>query len=221
MAENVPPGRAGRLWIRGRLAAARRAMELLDRKRQLLLRERARISELLDESERRWVSSCQEAETWSLRASLLGGSSEVAMSAALTSGKASVEVTWRNTMGVLHPEDPRLSLPELGPVEQAAVNAAVSPAAAAHRSALEAAVAHAAVRSSYERLEGELVATQRRHRALEKRRVPLLEDSLSRLELRLDELEREERVVTRWAQRRIQGTLGGPAAGIAGGSASP
>lgn len=216
MPENVPPGRAGRLWLRSRLDAARRAMDLLDRKRQLLLRERARIAELLDESEKRWVSSCRAAETWALRASLLGGSTEVAMSSAQTVGKAAVELRWRNTMGVIHPDDPRLSLPQLAPAEEAAANSAVSPAAAAHRRALEDAVAHAVITTSYERVESELATTQRRHRAIEKHRVPLLEDTLSRLELRLDELEREERVVTRWAQRRLQGSLGDPAARFVG-----
>ncbi len=187
-------------------------MELLDRKRQLLLRERARFAQLLHESDVRWVSSCREAESWGLRASLLGGSSEVTLAAAPTSERASLEVTWRNTMGVRHPEDPRLSSPELQPAQAAASNSAISPAATAHRRALEAAVAHAVTTCSYEMLGAELASTQRRHRAIERRRVPFLEDALRGLELRLDELEREERVVTRWAQRRVQGTLGGRAA---------
>lgn len=215
MAENVPPGRAGRLWLRGRLAAARRAMELLDRKRQLLLRERARVEQVLEASEASWVSSCREAETWSLRTSILGGSTEVAAVATSTSGRATVEVRWQNTMGVRHPDEPRLSSPELAPEQAAASNSAVLPSAVSHRRALEAAVHHAVTRSSYEMLRAELASTQRRHRAIERRRVPMLEETLRGLELRLDELEREQRVVTRWAQQRMQGKLGGPATGFA------
>ena len=207
--EQVPPGRAGRLWLRGRLAAARRSMELLDRKRQLLRRDRERLAILREETYRRWVASCKEAETWGLRAAMLGGSADVMLSSATVAGRARVEVTWRNTMGVRHPEDPRCELPALGPADSAASNAAVAPAAASYRRALEAGVARAVADTSFAVLDAELHATERRLRAIERRRVPLLEDGLRRLELHLDELEREERVVTRWAQHRLQGELGG------------
>lgn len=212
MPESVPPGRAGRLWLRSRLAAAERALELLDRKRQLLLREHARVERLLEESDVHWTSSCRDADRWSLRAALLGGSSEVAAAAAPTTGRAEVELSWRQTMGVRHPDQPVVHVAELPPADSAASNSAVLPASAAYRGALEAAVSHAVTTASYEMLDAELAAAQRRHRAIERRRVPLLEDTLRRLELRLDELEREERVVTRWAQQRQQGRLGGPAA---------
>lgn len=216
VADLVPPGRAGRLWLHGRLAAARRSVELLDRKRQLLRHEQRRVADLREETRRGWAISCMEAETWGLRAALLGGSSDVARSAITVTGRASVEVAWRNTMGVRHPDDPRCILPTLGPVESAAANGAVVPAAASYRRALEAAVAYAVADTSLALLDLELRATERRLRAIERRRLPLLEEALWRLELRLDELEREERVVTRWAQMRRQGKLGGPAAGAEG-----
>jgi len=215
--EQVPPGRAGRLWLLGRLRAARRSMELLDRKRQLLRREQSRLAELCGETRRRWVTSCSEADTWGLRAAVLGGSADVALSGSTVAGRAGVEVVWRNTMGVRHPDDPRCALPELSPAASAAANAAVAPASASYRRALEAGVANAVADRSLAVIEEELHATERRHRAIERRRVPQLEDALRRLELRLDELEREERVVTRWAQRRLQGSLGGPASQQGGG----
>jgi V/A-type H+/Na+-transporting ATPase subunit D len=211
MPEQVPPGRAGRLWLRGRLASALRSAELLDRKRQLLRREQSRLAELREQTHESWVMSCSEAETWGLRAALLGGSADVALSGAGVGGRASVEVTWRNTMGVRHPDDPHCVLPVLEPADSAAANAAVAPAAAAYRRALQAGVEYAVADTSFRVLDEELHATERRLRAIERRRVPMLEESLRRLELRLDELEREERIVTRWAQRRLQGKLGGPA----------
>jgi len=210
MPEQVPPGRAGRLWLRGRLASARRSMELLDRKRQLLRRERDRLAELREETHRRWVASCAEAETWGLRASILGGTADVTLSSAAVAGRARVDVTWRNTMGVRHPDDPHCALPAFAPADAAAANAAIMPAAASYRRALEAGVAYAVTDTSFKVLDLELRDTERRLRAIERRRVPLLEDGLRRLELHLDELEREERVVTRWAQRRRQGELGRP-----------
>lgn len=201
VAEPVPPGRAGRLWLRGRLASARRSLELLDRKSQLLRRELSGLAQAREEAQRRWTTACAQAQQWGLRATALGGTSDVALAAAALGGRARVELPWRNTMGVIHPGDPRCSLPTLAPTEAAAGNAAVAPAAVAYRQALEAAVTHGATERSYRLLDAELRATERRRLAIEHHRLPALEDALRRLELRLDELEREEGVVVRWAKR--------------------
>lgn len=203
MAERVPPGRAGRLWLQRRLASTRRSMELLDRKRQLLRREQERLAERQEKSAAEWGRACSEAERWAVRAGCLGGATEVAMVGARLVGRARVEVAWRNTMGVRHPDGVGCTIPDLGSVQAAAANAAVAPAAAAHRRALRAAAEHAADRRSSEVIEAELRATEQRLRAIEHRRLPALEDTLRILELHLDELEREERVVGRWAHERI------------------
>jgi V/A-type H+-transporting ATPase subunit D len=202
MAERVPPGRAGRLWLLGRVASARRSVELLDRKRKLLQREHSRLAGLCDETRERWETTCVDGEKWGLWATVLGGVSDVALAAAAVAGRASVELTWRNTMGVPHPDVSRSEPAVLASAEAAAANAAVAPAAAAYRRALEAAVAHAAADLSRRVVNAELRATERRQRAIERHRLPALEEALARLELRLDEMERDERVVARWAQRR-------------------
>ena len=64
MPERVPPGRAGRLWLLRRLAFARRSLELLDRKHQLLARELAGLARQRDEARRHWERSCADAERW-------------------------------------------------------------------------------------------------------------------------------------------------------------
>lgn len=186
-------------------------MELLDRQRQLLRREQRQYAELREQTYRRWLGACSEAEAWGRRAAVLGGSRQLALSGEAVSGRAGAEVVWRNTMGVSHPGEADCTLPVLGSADSAAVNAAVRPAAAAYRRALEAGVAHAVADTSLRLLDAELRATERRLRAIERRRVPMLEDALRRLVLRLDELEREERVVTRWAHRRLQREAGRPA----------
>ncbi len=217
MAERVPPGRAGRLWLLGRLASARRSVELLDRKRKLLQREDVRLSALCDQTRARWETACADAERWGLRATVLGGASDVARAAAAVAGRASVDLTWRNTMGVPHPDVSRSEPAVLPSQDAAAANAAVAPAAAAYRRALEAAVAHAAADMSRRVVNAELRATERRQRAIERHRLPALEEDLARLELRLDELERDERVVVRWAQqRRLESrrTRGRPSSGV-------
>ena len=137
-----------------------------------------------------------------MRAGVLGGSFEMALVGGAVAGRARVTIVRRNTMGVLHPDDAVCEMPELSPSEAAAANAAIGPAAEAHRHALQAAVALAVVRDALRLVEAELEATQRRLRGIERHRVPALEGALHALSLRLDELEREERVVSRWAERR-------------------
>jgi V/A-type H+/Na+-transporting ATPase subunit D len=202
--ERVPPGRAGRLWLLNRLAFARRSLELLDRKHQLLLQELTGLGARRDEARGRWVQACTEAQRWGVRVTALGGQSDMALAAASVSGRAEVTVPARNTMGVLHPGEPRCTLPELPPTEGAAGNAAVMPAAEAQREALGAAATYAALERSYRLLVAELQSTSRRRRAVEHNRIPSLADALRRLELHLDEVEREEWVVGRWVRRRYE-----------------
>lgn len=202
MPEQLPAGRAGRLWLLERLDAAARGRALLDRKRQLLRRQFDRLSLLAEERRRTWVAACAEAERWGLRAALLGGSAETALVAGAVAGSATVALTWRNTMGALHPEGARCVLPLVALAELAASNAALRPAAAAYRRALELAVEVAVAETACRNVGSELTATQRRLRGIERHRIPALQDALRTLELQLEELEREERVVTRWARRK-------------------
>jgi V/A-type H+-transporting ATPase subunit D len=185
-----------------RIAAARRGMDLLDRKRQLLRREYDRLVLVAEERRRSWTDACVEAGRWSLRVAMLGGSGEIALVAGAVAGKAEVTLSWRNTMGVQHPDDARCALPEIMPPDIAAGTAALGPAATAYRRALELGVAVAVAEAARQRIERELHATQRRLRGIERRHMPALESALQALELQLDELEREDRVITRWAQRR-------------------
>jgi V/A-type H+-transporting ATPase subunit D len=202
VAERVPPGRAGRLWLLARLDAARRGRELLDRKRQLLGREQQRLALVADERRKSWEEASEGAQRWALRAAILGGTATTALFAGTVTGRATVDVAWRNTMGVTHPDDARCEFPTLAPAAAVAGNAALAPAAQAHCKALEAAVAAAIAAKARQLIEAELQATQRRLRGLERHRIPSLERSLHELQFRLDELEREERVVTRWARER-------------------
>jgi len=205
MADQVPPGRAGRLWLVARLAAALRGAELLDRKRLLLRAEYERRLLRRDETARRWRESCAAAERWSELAGVLGGQVDVALVADPVAGRARAEVRWANTMGVVHPDVARLTAAAPRPGALAAGNAALAPAAAAHRVALGAAVAHAAAADACRRVEVELAATQRRLRGIERHRIPRLRQELNELGLRLEELERQERVITRWAQEHAGG----------------
>ncbi|MGA2393496.1 MAG: V-type ATP synthase subunit D [Candidatus Lustribacter sp.] len=203
--ERVPAGRAGRLWLIDRLAAAQRGAELLDRKRQLLRRDRDRLRLLAERRRSELEAAFADAEQWALRAALLGGAAELALVARSVADRAEVTVTWQNTMGAVHPGDARCRLPVLAPIDGAASNAALAPTAAAYRRVLDLAAGVAVAESARDLVAAELAATQRRLRAIAHHRVPALGAALQQLEQQLDEHEREDRVIERWARRRRGG----------------
>ncbi|HXX90032.1 MAG TPA: V-type ATP synthase subunit D, partial [Acidimicrobiales bacterium] len=164
-----------------------------------------RLARRVAESGRRWATALEDAQRWGLRAGLLGGTAAMARAAGPVTGRAEVQVVWRNSMGVRHPDDAHVALPDVEPAELAAADAAVGPAAAAYRHAVETAVAHAVDSTALREVEAGLATVQRRLRALERHRIPALEETLRTLVLRLEEREREERVVTRWARQASAG----------------
>lgn len=202
MASPVPPGRAGRPWLLERIATASHGMELLRQKQQLLSREWRRLVDHREETVRAWTEALAEADRWATRSDALGGTMATRLAGAATAGRAEVVITWRNTMGVLHPDKVHVTASTPPPTDVAALNAAVGPSASAHRQALEAAARHAVVESALRAIEIELASTRRRRRAIERHRLPWLEGELHALLLRLDEVEREERLITRWAAQR-------------------
>lgn len=223
MAEPVPPGRAGRAWLRQRVAFAERSLELLDRKQVLVRRELADRAGHRETARRAWEAACADADRWGVRAAA-SGTARLALAAAAVEGTAAVDVPWCTTMGARHPGRPRCEPAVLPGADAAAGGPAVLVAAGAYRRALDAAVAVAALERSVQVLGNELAATERRRRAIEHRRLPSLRDALAGLELRLDELERDEQVATRWAARRAPGgaaTATGTGTGPGGAATGP
>ncbi len=189
VARTVPPGRAGRMWLRGRLATAERGRDQLDRKLRILIPERQRLQTRLELRQRAWSAAYDEAQTWGLRAALLGG--EDAIRGATPARPADVQVTWTSAMGLSYPEDAVLAEPAPGD-EAVPGNAAIVPATAASRAALLAGARAAAAQEAVSRLESEIAVTRRRMRALDKRWLPWLRDALARLELTLEQTEQED-----------------------------
>jgi V/A-type H+-transporting ATPase subunit D len=185
----VPPGRAGRLWLRGRLATAERALDLLDRKLRILRRERERLDLLAGRTGEELERTCGEAQTWLLRAGLVGGQRDLRLAGG--GPPAEVRIAWRDTMGVHYPAEASVSLPDPVPPPPACT-AALTPAAAAYRAALAAAVSHAAATAAARLVAGEVAATRRRLRGIQDRWIPRLRTALADLELSLDELEQTD-----------------------------
>src|SRR6478672_4803520 len=187
----VPPGRAGRMWLHRRIDAAERGRDQLDRKLRILLPELQRRRLQADRFDREWAEACAVARTWLLRAVLLGGEDAVAGATAVE--PARVEVTWASTMGLGYPSGGEL------PRSVPPANAAVVPAAHAHQEALRAGVRSAAAHEAVRRVEAEIAITRRRMRALDRRWIPWLLQTLAEREAALEQAEREDGVRLRRA----------------------
>jgi V/A-type H+-transporting ATPase subunit D len=176
------------MWLRGRLATAERGRDQLDRKLRILIPEHQRLLTRRDRREEAWSEAWQEAQTWLLRAVVLGG--EDAIRGATPAQPAQVEIVWTSAMGLSYPEDAAMAAP--GPPEPIPGNAAIVPATKAFQAALLAAARAAAAQEAVARLESEIAVTRRRMRALDKRWLPWLRDALATLELTLEQAEQED-----------------------------
>ena len=197
----VPPGRAGRLWLVQRLAVAHRAAGLLDRKLQVLTRELDTLRAAAEQTRADWEAACREAERRLLRAVLLGG--ERAVRLASDVDEADVTVWYTVTMGARHPAGARCAVGRAEGWE----GAAVAEARQAYRTALTAAVQHAAAAAAVGVVESETTATRYRLRAVRDRWIPRLSEALAAVEFSLEELERADTARLRRSRR-------GPGAGL-------
>ncbi len=203
MTARVPPGRAGRIWLRRRLATARRGRDQLDRKLRILQPEVQRQRIRAARSHEEWEAACADLRRWTTRAALLSGQDAFGHAAARS--PARVELTWETAMGVRYPQSATVQrAPEPAVL---ADNAAVSPAVEAATVALLAGVRAAAADEAVRRIEGEIAVTRRRLRALDERWLPWLTTSLAQLELALEQAEHEEGVRLR---RAVAGAATGP-----------
>lgn len=193
----VPPGRAGRLWLRHRLEVANRGVDLLERKRLVLQAERDRLGREAARTAAEWARASRDADRWLERALLLGGESAIGRAAG---PPARITVVWARSMGVAFPADTDCICPDVpdGPLD----GPAVAEARAHHRRALAAAVAHVAAATAVRLVDAELQSTARRQRAISDRWIPALESELTRLRIGLEEEEHADLVRRRWVTNR-------------------
>jgi V/A-type H+-transporting ATPase subunit D len=191
----VPPGRAGRMWLRRRLATARRGRDQLDRRLRILQPEAQRQRIRAARSHEEWDAACADLRRWTTRAARLSGQDAFRHAAART--PARVELTWESAMGVRYPHSADVVRPPEPPV--LADNSAVDPAVEAAAVALLAGVRAAAADEAVRRIESEIAVTRRRLRALDERWLPWLDTRLAELELALEQAEHEDGVRLRRA----------------------
>ncbi|MFD8530008.1 V-type ATP synthase subunit D [Streptosporangium canum] len=186
----VPPGRAGRMWLRHRLTAVRHGLSLLDRKLRILRQEEERLTLLAARTGEAWESACRAADTWLLRATSAGGQRAVRLA---TDGRlAEIRLDWIDAMGTSYPGRLTCLLPEPDGSTPLPVTTALVPARAAYRVALRAGAEHAAAEEAVRIMAAEAATTGRRIRALRDRLLPSLEKALASVELSLDEMERSD-----------------------------
>jgi vacuolar-type H+-ATPase subunit D/Vma8 len=195
----LPPGRAGRIWLRRRLAVAQRGADLLDRKLRILRVEQQRYWLLTRRSASAWTDAHREAEMWLLRASLVGG--ERAIRLAADGADAEVAITWTTTIGVSHPERATCQIPERHITAPTPDNTALIRAVAAYATALRAAIEHAVATAALRVVDAEVIATRRRVRAIDNKWIPRLTEAQRVLQFALDEQEHDDGVRLRWAAR--------------------
>ena len=208
MALRIPPGRAGRIWLVGRLETGRRGAELLDRKRQALLREQVRVRAEAADAGRAWRDAAAKAALWSDRAAMLDGAGRLELLARHVHEKASLELSWSNLMGARIPAIQAAAVPHPPPVSALGGSSAAVIAARSCVEAVRAAARYAVAQRAEREISAELTRAGRRLRALQDRWIPQHEAALARLDLALDESQREQAARVRWLTRRRVPTSG-------------
>ncbi len=202
MTPRIPPGRAGRTWLVQRLEIARRGSELLDRKRQALLRQQAHVRAEVTAAERAWRETAAHAARWGARAALLDGAGRLELLARHVEGPATLTLSWTNLMGARIPSVQLLAIPPTPPISALGGSSAAVLAATAFTEATRAAARYAAAQRADAELSAELGRATRRLRALQTRWIPQHEQALARLDLTLDESQREQAARVRWLTNR-------------------
>jgi len=142
----IPPGRAGRLWLLRRLDVARRGADVLDQKRQTLLREQGRLAEHFSAATAEWERQAAAAAEWNERALTIAGPRRLLVSALHRRGRVEVSVEWRNMLGVVVPASASVEIGSSPDFVALGGGASVALAAQAHERALVAAHALAPAR---------------------------------------------------------------------------
>ncbi|MFF0457635.1 V-type ATP synthase subunit D [Nocardia africana] len=187
----VPPGRAGRVWLRGRLEAAVTAVTLLEQKQALLEREHRTLLARCEATRADWIAASETARVWYERAALSGGRQPLTL--ATPAQPCDVTVTAKTVVGVRYPVSAECAFPQ-AEADTVVIGAAVPTASEAARDAIRAAASNATAVAAARLVEHELAATRVRLRALRHRRIPQLRSALATLELSLEERERAEQI---------------------------
>ncbi|HEU5355573.1 MAG TPA: V-type ATP synthase subunit D [Actinocrinis sp.] len=189
-AVRVPPGRAGRLRLRRRLATAERGADLLERKLHVLLEEQRVRKRAAQESQGAWNRAAAEAEVWFDRA--LAACGHDGMRNAQPSAAAHVVIRETTAMGVRLCDEaaftPAPDAANAADPGSAALLCAHTAMTRATGAACRAAVDLAAARA----LDAAVSTTRRQIRVLRRHWIPRLREALVQLEFALEQSDFED-----------------------------
>ncbi|MEZ5115004.1 MAG: V-type ATP synthase subunit D [Candidatus Nanopelagicales bacterium] len=199
----LPPGRAGRTWLRRRRGVAAHGADLLEQKLRALAAEETGFALRAERSRVAWEEAVAELDQWVLRSVLLGAERGIRLAG--DGADTAVEVEWRVTMGVRYPASASCRVARADAECAPEATAALIPAAQAAERAVLAAVDHAVASAALTAVRDEIAATRRRRRALTERWIPRLDAASAELTVALEDQEHEEQVRLRWAAGRGTG----------------
>jgi len=203
-AANLPRTRASLLELRRSLQEARDGHALLERKREVLLREVWDLMRAVGQHEGH-VRDAFDAAHAALREARLEAGSDAVRSALLApSAQAACQVSMRSLMGVSLPKIEMQVRPERLTTSAGGTPAAIDATRARWMKVLEDLEVWAEVYGSVWRVAAELARTQRRVSSLEEVVIPEHESAIRAIEATLEEAEREEFVRTKRVKARIE-----------------
>ena len=195
MALDIKPTRSELINLKRRIKQTRSGYNLLKMKRDGLFHEfRKLLSEMISAREELVASYRIAVEAISLASAIQGGLS-VKSAAIANSSSPEVEVSRRNIMGVVVPKVVGQHLTTT--IENRGTgliggSSYIDEAADAYSALIENIVKAAEMEATLKRLLEEIEATKRRVNALEFKVIPEMEEAQSFIQLRLEEMEREE-----------------------------
>tara|TARA_Y100001968_G_C19143818_1_gene612742 strand:+ start:119 stop:736 length:618 start_codon:yes stop_codon:yes gene_type:complete len=195
MALDIKPTRSELINLKRRIKQTENGYELLKMKRDGLFHEfRTLLSEMI-EAKKGLVMTYRAASSRIALAAAIEGGLEVQSAALGNPVHPEVEVSRRNIMGVVVPEvkgtNLSLSLEQRG-IGLIGGSPYIDEAADAYGDLIVKIVKAAEMESTLKRLLEEIEATKRRVNALEFVVIPQMEEAKSFIQLRLEEMEREE-----------------------------
>ncbi len=203
-ATNLPRTRASLLELRRSLQEARDGHALLERKREVLLREVWDLMRAVGQHEGH-VRDAFDAAHAALREARLEAGSDAVRSALLApSAQAACQVSMRSLMGVSLPKIEMEVRPERLTTSAGGTPAAIDATRTRWMKVLEDLEVWAEVYGSVWRVAAELARTQRRVSSLEEVVIPEHESAIRAIEATLEEAEREEFVRTKRVKARIE-----------------
>ncbi|MFP4632431.1 MAG: V-type ATP synthase subunit D, partial [Halobacteriales archaeon] len=195
VAEDVKPTRKDLMEIKERIELSKQGHETLEKKRDGLIMEFMEILEEAQDVRGRVEEDYDQAQKRIDMARALDGDVAVRGAASALAETPSIEMQSKNIMGVVVPQiestKVRKDVGERG-YSLLDTSARIDEAAEAYEQLLESVIVAAEIETAMKKMLDEIEKTKRRVNALEFKLIPELEEARDFIELRLEEMEREE-----------------------------